>query len=156
VGSPFHSPGDPQAVTIDASGQFAYVATGVGNTVAAYGIDSVTGALTALAGSPYSAGTYPYYVAIAPSGEFLYVANVHSANISAYALDSNTGVPTQIGGSPFAAGNFSGSVTVATAGRPLPNTKDDCKNGGWQQLGRGDGSPFKNQGACVSYVNTGK
>jgi hypothetical protein len=34
--------------------------------------------------------------------------------------------------------------------------KDDCKNGGWQNLRRADGSPFKNQGDCVSYTNTRK
>lgn len=33
---------------------------------------------------------------------------------------------------------------------------DQCKKGGWQRVRRADGSPFKNQGACVSYVNTGK
>jgi hypothetical protein len=39
---------------------------------------------------------------------------------------------------------------------PQPATKDDCKNGGWQTLGRADGSSFKNQGDCIQYVNTGK
>jgi hypothetical protein len=34
-----------------------------------------------------------------------------------------------------------------------PGTKDDCKNGGWQNLTTADGSPFKNQGQCVSYAN---
>jgi hypothetical protein len=34
-----------------------------------------------------------------------------------------------------------------------PLTKDDCKNGGWQNLRAADGSSFKNQGQCVSYVN---
>jgi hypothetical protein len=34
-----------------------------------------------------------------------------------------------------------------------PMTKDDCKNGGWQNLRKADGSSFKNQGDCVSYVN---
>ncbi len=34
-----------------------------------------------------------------------------------------------------------------------PLTKDDCKNGGWQNVRAADGSPFKNQGQCVSYVN---
>ncbi len=34
-----------------------------------------------------------------------------------------------------------------------PLTKDDCKNGGWQNLRAQDGSAFKNQGQCVSYVN---
>jgi hypothetical protein len=33
----------------------------------------------------------------------------------------------------------------------LPNTRDDCKNGGW----RGFFGVFKNQGDCVSFVVTG-
>jgi hypothetical protein len=37
-----------------------------------------------------------------------------------------------------------------------PQTKDDCKGGGWKELVRADGSSFKNQGDCVSYVNTGR
>ena len=31
-----------------------------------------------------------------------------------------------------------------------------CKNGGWQSVARAGGSPFKNQGDCIQYVNTGK
>ena len=31
-----------------------------------------------------------------------------------------------------------------------PETKDDCKKGGWEQFG------FKNQGQCVRFVETGK
>lgn len=31
-----------------------------------------------------------------------------------------------------------------------------CKNDGWQNLTRNDGSTFKNQGDCIQYVNTGK
>lgn len=34
-----------------------------------------------------------------------------------------------------------------------PVTKDDCKNGGWQNLRDAGGAPFKNQGQCVSYTN---
>lgn len=41
------------------------------------------------------------------------------------------------------------AFTVAT-------TRDGCKNNGWQLLSRADGSPFKNQGDCIQYVNTGK
>jgi hypothetical protein len=33
---------------------------------------------------------------------------------------------------------------------PMPSTKDDCKNGGWESYG-----VFKNQGDCVSWVATG-
>jgi len=36
-----------------------------------------------------------------------------------------------------------------------PATKDACKNGGWQSLTDNAGTPFKNQGDCVSYDATG-
>jgi len=38
----------------------------------------------------------------------------------------------------------------------LPTTTASCKNGAWQNLVRSDFTSFKNQGACVSYVQTGK
>ena len=55
------------------------------------------------------------------------------------------------------------SVLVTTLDRdlvvvtklPTPASKDDCKNN-WPRLYRRDGTPFKNQGACVSYMATGK
>lgn len=34
--------------------------------------------------------------------------------------------------------------------------KDECKNGGWEDMTRADGTTFKNQGDCIQYVNTGK
>jgi hypothetical protein len=37
-----------------------------------------------------------------------------------------------------------------------PQNKDECKNGGWTELTRADGTGFKNQGDCIQYVNTGK
>ena len=33
-------------------------------------------------------------------------------------------------------------------------TVNACKNGGWQQLTRPDGTTFENQGDCIQYVNT--
>lgn len=39
---------------------------------------------------------------------------------------------------------------------PVPANKDACKNGGWQALTRADFTPFKNQGDCIQYVNTGQ
>lgn len=38
----------------------------------------------------------------------------------------------------------------------VASSKDDCKDGGFQNAKRADGSSFKNQGQCVQYVNTGK
>jgi len=37
------------------------------------------------------------------------------------------------------------TITMAS-----PTTKDDCKNGGWEQYG------FRNQGQCVRFIETGK
>ena len=57
AGSPFGiaANGGPSVVSLDPSGQFAYVADGQNNTVASYAIDAVTGAPT-LVGSALSSG----------------------------------------------------------------------------------------------------
>lgn len=49
---------------------------------------------------------------------------------------------------------FKPSLKV-TAGNP-PSSANQCKNGGWQNFTRANGSTFKNQGDCMQYVNTGK
>ncbi len=38
---------------------------------------------------------------------------------------------------------------------PSPTKKDQCKDGGWKDYADANGTPFKNQGDCVSYVATG-
>jgi hypothetical protein len=38
----------------------------------------------------------------------------------------------------------------------VPANADQCKKDGWSARTRANGSTFKNQGDCVSYVNTGK
>jgi hypothetical protein len=47
------------------------------------------------------------------------------------------------------------SATTTFDFEPVPQDKDDCKNGGWQNHVRANGTPFKNQGDCVSYTNNG-
>src|SRR5581483_8089227 len=48
------------------------------------------------------------------------------------------------------------SVNGQVVGSPTsPQSKNDCKNGGWQNLMGSNGQPFKNQGDCVSYNATG-
>jgi hypothetical protein len=51
---------------------------------------------------------------------------------------------------------FSALAFDNTAMKSLPTNKDQCKNGGWQFLFRAGVTPFKNQGDCIQYVNTGK
>ncbi|HSV63940.1 MAG TPA: hypothetical protein VLH83_11405 [Chthoniobacterales bacterium] len=41
-------------------------------------------------------------------------------------------------------------------GTNVPTTEAQCKNGGWTTAAHPDGSPFKNQGDCVQFVNNGK
>jgi hypothetical protein len=49
------------------------------------------------------------------------------------------------------------SINNQVIGGPnTPASKDACKNGGWMNLQRANGSSFKNQGDCIQYVNTGK
>jgi len=35
-------------------------------------------------------------------------------------------------------------------------SRNSCKQGGWQDLERADGTSFENQGDCIQYANTGK
>jgi hypothetical protein len=39
---------------------------------------------------------------------------------------------------------------------PVATNKDQCKNDGWKTRFRANGTPFKNQGDCVSYTQNGK
>jgi hypothetical protein len=38
---------------------------------------------------------------------------------------------------------------------PPVSSEEDCRNDGWNDWVDADGEPFRNQGACVSYVNQG-
>jgi hypothetical protein len=38
----------------------------------------------------------------------------------------------------------------------VATSAEQCKNGGWQNVTRADGSSFRNQGDCIQYVNTGR
>jgi hypothetical protein len=52
---------------------------------------------------------------------------------------------------PFSPFTVDESATLTS----VPQTKNDCKKGGWQSLVDENGNFFKNQGDCVSYVATG-
>jgi len=54
------------------------------------------------------------------------------------------------------AGNVRTFAVNYTVVYRVPVTTSDCKNDGWRSLTRADGTPFKNQGDCVSFVNTGR
>jgi hypothetical protein len=66
----------------------------------------------------------------------------------------NPGLVTAVDKLTFgAAGN---TVTYDFELYHVATTQQQCKNGGWQNVTRADGSPFRNQGDCMQYVNTGR
>jgi 6-phosphogluconolactonase (cycloisomerase 2 family) len=117
--SPFPTGDLPLSVTVDPTGQFAYVANYNDGTVSAYTINASTGALTALSSSPFPAGSEhgPESVTVDPSGRFAYVAATNDNTVWGYAINAGTGALTQLTSSPFSAGSFPVSVTVDPSGQ---------------------------------------
>ena len=65
---------------------------------------------------------------------------------------------------PGFVGNFD-NLTIGVSGNSTtydfepfltPSSKDSCKDGGWANLKRANGTSFNNQGDCVSYASNGK
>jgi hypothetical protein len=56
--------------------------------------------------------------------------------------------PTDCSAGTATAVPLDGRAVVFDA-KPLPTTKEQCKNGGWKQIG------FKNEGLCLAFVNRG-
>ncbi|HEX8500290.1 MAG TPA: thrombospondin type 3 repeat-containing protein [Pyrinomonadaceae bacterium] len=66
--------------------------------------------------------------------------------------DDNDGV---LDGADACPGTPAGTP-VGASGCTLVTSKEQCKDGGWQTLTRANGTTFKNQGDCVSYMSSGK
>jgi CSLREA domain-containing protein len=66
--------------------------------------------------------------------------------------DDNDGVADA---SDLCPGTPAGTI-VNSSGCALAVNKAQCSNGGWRELRRADNTPFKNEGQCNQYVNTGK
>jgi hypothetical protein len=63
-------------------------------------------------------------------------------------------VPTDcLSGPSLAAGLPLGSGDLVVVGAPPLTSREQCKLGGWQHLTDHEGQPFKNQGACIQFVN---
>jgi len=113
-GSPFAIPGQTGAASqpmgIVDNGSFVYVALSGTNQVAAFSIDTSTGALTSVAGSPFAAGNGPFLLTFA--NKFLYANNTNDGTISGYSINSTTGALAPVPGSPF---NFYGETLANDA-----------------------------------------
>jgi len=106
----------PYSVAISASGNFAYVANSLSNSVSVFSINAITGVLTPIVGSPFATGINPYCVALSPDDLYAYVVNKTDNTISVFAIDSITGALTVISGSPYATGASPYFVVVSPDG----------------------------------------
>ena len=91
-------------------------------------------------------------------------ANVVSASVIDWLIPrlggSQIDVPAEVACPPPDKCHFAGMPDPASGLCSNPNfcptDKNQCKKNGWRSLINAAGQPFKNQGDCVSYVNTGK
>jgi uncharacterized protein (TIGR03437 family) len=120
-GSPFPTADLPEAMAVDPTGKFLYVAsdgnTGAYGDISAYTINAATGALTAIQGSPFRTGLYPEGIAVDPTGKFLYVTSLIANTVSVYAINGGGEALTPNAGSPYPAGNSPSSVAVHPTGK---------------------------------------
>ena len=98
------------AATVSATGSFLFVALGTSNSVAAFSIDTNTGALMPVVGSPFATGNAPFDVTATATA--VYVTNNLDGTISAFTWDKNTGVLAAISGSPFSAASGGGLTSL--------------------------------------------
>lgn len=123
-GSPFATGGESaDAIAIDPSGTFLYSVASADGAVAAFSIDTSTGALTRIVGSPFPSAPNPLSMVVDPTGRFVYVATradkTFASTISGYAIDPATGVLSPLPGSPFPAPESAAALAVDPLGRYL-------------------------------------
>ena len=89
----------------------------------------------------------PPTVGVNPAPDDAYFSSLTAANY----CDGGAG---GVGTFRLDAGCWTGFKPVVrfNAANP-PQSKDDCKNGGWMTRTTATGEPFRNQGQCVSYFN---
>ena len=89
-----------------------YTQTALGGGIAAFSIDSSTGALAVVPGSPFQTGAdaAPVYISVDPSRNFLYASSFYGA-IYGFHINPTTGALSQVPGSPVS--TASGSDTIA-------------------------------------------
>lgn len=84
-------------------------------------------------------------------------ANPGAVIVGGFGINQGSGNPALNANTDVLSIGYSGEcATYDFEPYEVAATRDACKNGGWQALRRADGTPFKNQGDCIQYVNTGK
>ena len=129
--------------------EYIYVANQGDNTVSAYRINAITGALISIPGSPFKVGRSPSYIAVNPARTFAYVVstrwdydkNGNSVNstISAYRINAATGALVPVAGKSYKVGF--GAIFAAI--NPAASFIYVVNNGGEGMLGTSSISAFR-------------
>jgi hypothetical protein len=107
----------------------------------------------------------PVVVVTNPAGGFSTSLTVSKTFTGTVLSPTGTGgtatVDCSVAGSCFVVGSqghlysteFVFDLEPLTFGKPVPVSRDECRNGGWRDLVDANQQPFKNQGACIAYVS---
>ena len=113
---PFTTGNYPDAITIDPTNTYIYVANYRDNTVSGFQI-SGTGAPSGLSAGTYATKTGPTAVYVEPSdGRYVFISNFVDDTLTGLNKDPNTGNLTGVQNSPFPAYGQPTSITAVTHG----------------------------------------
>jgi 6-phosphogluconolactonase (cycloisomerase 2 family) len=122
--SPFTLPlnEQPTFIAIGGSGASLYLYADLyaSEGIAAFSINSSTGALSSVSGSPFQTGiSAPDYICVEPSGRFLYSSISIDGTIIGLAINPSDGTLSPVPGSPFSTAPTSDSIAIDPSGRFL-------------------------------------
>ncbi|HEX8142558.1 MAG TPA: hypothetical protein VF553_08180 [Pyrinomonadaceae bacterium] len=84
-------------------------------------------------------------------------ANPNATILGGYGINQGSGNPgLNVNVDALSIGTGDDCVTYNFDPFRVATTKEDCKNGGYNNMKDAQGNSFKNQGQCIQYVNTGK
>jgi hypothetical protein len=84
-------------------------------------------------------------------------ANPNAVIVGGFGVNQGSGNPALISAvDVLTLGSNGDCITYDFEPFRVAVTKDDCKNGGYNNVKDAQGNSFKNQGQCIQYVNTGK
>jgi hypothetical protein len=100
----------------------------------------------------HTGGSWETYYALEPNGAANFGGNPPAVNRLMFRTGSDLlrGIPGNPAPATLGYGFFFDDVRVDVYS--VPRSKDECKSDGWKELRSDSGSPFKNQGDCVSEI----